>query len=67
MRCPISIWVLFPFISLAVEKKEQGLKLSNTSILGIKKKIQNLIKQSEKKDSKNQESVKNLKGKVENF
>lgn len=50
-----------------MEKKEQGLKLSNTSILGIKKKIQNLVKQSEKKDSKNQESVKHLKGKVENF
>lgn len=50
-----------------MEKKEQGLKLSDTSILGIKKKIQNLIKQSEKKDSKNQESVKYLKGKVENF
>lgn len=34
---------------LAVEKKEQGLKLSNISILGVKKKLHNLIKQSRKR------------------
>lgn len=49
--------------ALAVEKKEQGLRLSNTSILGVKMKIQNLIKQSEEKDSKNPGKCQVFKGK----
>lgn len=69
--CPIPTLALSsdfsptPGRTLEEDKKEQRTKLNNASVLGVKKKTRNLIKEPEEKKSKNQGSIKSLKGKAD--